>query len=200
MSIFNNYDTSGLKYNITETCPAVYNEVNTKDYQVITDYAGNLTKLCWYEKSVFTLTDTVNKNIIVDCDARIYETSGEGPTELTRGEQCQKAYNTVDNKCWTCYGFHKGIYKWEEIPIVENLTGEIVITLQQDMTNKKVISNILNFRREVVYTFESETPNIEIPIDINKYPLLVQGQYWLEEIIMSENEADVIKIIPITII
>lgn len=200
MSIFNNYDTSGLKYNLTESCPVVYKEINTNDYKKETDCAGNLTKLCWYEKSVFNLTDTINKNIIVDCDARIYETTGEGPTDITRGEQCQKAYNTVDNKCWTCYGFHKGKYKWEEIPIVENLTGELLITLQQDMTNKKVISNILNFRREVIYTFEYETSNIEIPIDIIKYPLLVQGQYWLEELIVSDTETIVVKIIPITII
>ena len=200
MSMFNNYSTSGLKYNLTETCPAVYKDVDTSNVINETDCAGNLQKLSWFEKSVFELTDTVNKNIIVDCDARIYEVAGEGPTDITRGEQCQKAYNTVDNKCWTCYGFHKGVYRWEEIPIVENLTGESIITLQQDMTDKKVIINILNFRRELIYSFESPSSEIAIHIDTDKYPLLVQGQYWLEELVVSDNTTTVIKIVPITIL
>jgi len=101
-------------------------------------------------------------------------------------------------KCWSCCGKHLGKYEWQEIPLVECENGSLRITLTRDVTNKTLVTNILNFRREVIYSFEGDSISIEI--NKEKQPLLVQGQYFLEEILKSENDTQTIKILPITIL
>ena len=100
-------------------------------------------------------------------------------------------------KCWNCCGKHLGKYEWQEIPLVECKNGSLIITLIHDTTNKTLVTNILNFRREIIYSFKGNI--IEFEINKEKQPMLVQGQYFLEEILKSENNSQIIKIIPITI-
>ena len=200
MSMFNNYKypDSGMKYNLTSDCNPGYKKLNVESPYKKFDKAGNLISLSWNENDTFILEDTMDKNIFVESDARIYDNIEGYPTETTSGGCCQKAYNTINWKCWTCYGKHLNKYSWEEIPLIECETGTLRITLKRDLENKKVISNILNFRREIIYSFEGDSVNFEI--NKEKQPLLVQGQYFLEEILKSENTTQTIKIIPITIL
>lgn len=192
------YPDSGMKYNLTSDCSPRYKKLIVKSPYKKFDKAGNLISLSWNENDTFILEDTVDKNIFVESDARIYDNIEGYPTETTCGGCCQKAYNTINWKCWTCYGKHLDKYNWEEIPLIECENGTLRITLKRNIENKKIISNILNFRREVIYSFEGD--NISFEINKEKQPLLVQGQYFLEEILKSENDTQVIKIVPITIL
>lgn len=192
------YSDSGMKYNLTSEFPPVYKDINTQPPYRKFDKAGNLTSLWWSENDIFILEDTLDSNIFVESDARIYDTLEGHPDENTPGACCQKAYNTMTWKCWTCCGKHLDKYDWEEIPLVECENGTLRITLKRDIENKKIVSNILNFRREVLYSFEGD--NISFEINKDKQPLLVQGQYYLEEILESENDSQTIKVLPITIL
>jgi len=193
-----NYSDSGMKYNLTSDFPPINKEITTQPPYKKFDKAGNLISICWNEHDIFVLQDTFNKNIFVEADARIYDNEEEHPNETTFGGCCQKAYNTVTWKCWSCCGKHLGKYEWQEIPLVECENGSLRITLTRDVTNKTLVTNILNFRREVIYSFEGDSISIEI--NKEKQPLLVQGQYFLEEILKSENDTQTIKILPITIL
>ena len=72
--MFNNYKypDSGMKYNITSDFGPIYKKLNSGSLYKKFDRAGNLTSLCWNENDTFILQDTLDKNIFVESDARIY--------------------------------------------------------------------------------------------------------------------------------
>lgn len=201
MSMFSNYKykDSGMKYNLTSKFNSIYKEVKDNPPYKTFDKKGNLLELKWNTNDKFILKDSINKNILVESDARIYENTGYGPDENTPGECCQKAYNTVDWKCWNCCGQHHHKYLWEEIPLTECVNGDLKITLIKNTEGKKIICNLTNFRHEVIYSYEFNYL-INIPIYKESQPLLVEGQYYLEEILMSDENTELIKCVPITIL
>lgn len=200
MSMFDNYKykDSGMKYNLTDNYKSIYKEVEDNHPYKTFDKNGNLIELKWNQTDKFILKDSIDKTIMVDSDARIYEITGEGPDENTTGDCCQKAYNTIDWRCWNCCGQHHHKYIWEEIPLTECINGSLKITFIRNTENKKIVCNIMNFRREIIYSYEFNHM-INIPIDSESQPLLVQGQYYLEELLVSNTETELLKRIPITI-
>jgi len=193
------YKSSGLKYNITKDLPAILKEVNLGPLVKTTDRAGNLICVSWYHNNIFDLTDTLDMHLFVESDARVYTDESEIPDEHTFGEFHQKAYNTASWKCWLCNGVHRDLYEWGEIPLLECINGTMLLTFKFNKVFKNITCNILNFRREILYTYEQDTSDILIHIDPKDQPLMVEGQYFLEIYLNTDDTTQHIKTIPITI-
>lgn len=201
MSMFDNYNKDSEKScNITSSYFRNIEKVDVGSILYTRDTAGNLIKVSWNENDKFLFKDTINVNIIVDSSSKIYEVTTLGPTEKTEGDIGQRAYNTVDWRCWICKGQKDEKYIWKETTLYQDLDGNKIIPLQFPSYNTTITANILNFRRETIYTFDfHNTTQVSIPIDKEKLPLLVQGQYFVELILSNEVDSQTLKTLPITI-
>ena len=80
-------------------------------------------------------------------------------------------------------------YIWEEDPIF-TLTdnGDKEVIVMPKLTNANLIVTIMNFRHEVIYNYKFENQNnCSIKISKEDTPLLVEGQFFINTYIESEN-------------
>lgn len=79
---------------------------------------------------------------------------------------------------------------WEEdslVTFVKDGTKEII--LKPYMNNKSMEVNILNFRHEIIYSYEFDnTDKCQIHIDKDSTPLLVEGQFFINIIVKTEDK------------
>lgn len=201
--MFDNYteSDSGLKYNLTKDFPPINGEIQLNPPYKSFDKYGNLISLKWNVNDKFILTDTLDLFLFVQFDSIIYEESGETPTPETFGQCCQLAYNTVDYKCWKCYGLVNRVYQWKEINPLVCINGTEKIKFIFNPTDTTVKIKILNFRQESIIEEEVTVDDSlwSLPISNEKYPQLLQGQYLLEVIISKKDETKTVKKIPLTI-
>lgn len=83
-----------------------------------------------------------------------------------------------------------GAFIWEEdslITFIKDGTKEII--LKPYMNNKSIEVNILNFRHEIIYSYEfNDTDKCQIHIDKDSTPLLVEGQFFINIIVKAEDK------------
>ena len=196
MSMFSNYDSEGLKYNLTEDYTEKEHVLDYTTPFELYDDLGNIKAFSWHYGDKFILTEHDYYNIKVPIDSRVYECAELYPTEETFGECCQMAYNTITWKCWRCAGQEDDKYIWNEVPLEVYCEDGMIISLQ--IPANRITLNILNFRHEKIYSYEMQDA-IQVQITTEDQPALVQGQFFLEEIMSTHNGTQVLKLIPLTI-
>ena len=171
MSMFTNYETKCIADkpdNVHDNPAYTYDIVNTDIPKKMYDVNNKFKGYSWKYGDIFTLVLDVNKPIKVNRESIIYTVSGQVPGIWTRGHKGQQAYNTMDNKSWTCVGLSNGYYIWildDHITYDSNGTKEIIFN--RDMTDKTLKVTIYNFRWEPIKTFSTINSNT-ICIDINE--------------------------------
>ena len=96
---------------------------------------------------------------------------------------------------------YKNIYIWEEKKSIEfPSNGEKDILINPYSENSRFVADIMNFRHEVIYSFEFETSKLSIDIDLKTMPLLLEGQYFLNmyvvegSLIQQQSQIDIMII------
>ena len=203
MSMFSNYfDNEGPKNNIISYEEPELQKVQVGPVIYKRDYAGNITSATWHHNDIFTFEDTLNMCIGVPENSLVYEFSEQTPiNQAPPTIYGQYAYNVWTWRCWVCtYDENEHLY-WKETALYQDPKSCKIITLLRNVGGMHTIVNILNFRKEVLYSFTlKDTANIKINIDTQELPLLVSGQYCFEIISASEESARTLKNIPITIL
>lgn len=164
-----------------------------KEYNIYGDFIGYSFN---YGDTV-VIHYSINKTVFVEDNAIVYTEAGECPNDSTTGIKGQKAYNTVDLKCWICTSLDSSIYEWKEIcNFIFPKKGTQEITLfskynnknLQDENNISIKFTIRNFRYEILYSnIYSSDGDIDIIIDKELSAILLKGIYYCSVEIFNEN-------------
>ena len=169
----------------------VFNDSTVKkEYNVKGDFVG----YSWNYGDTVSFGVSMSKKVMVEEDAIVYEESGEYPDSSTVGIKGQRAYNTKDIKSWTCETLDQTVYNWVEDIVFkypEFGTKEITLRTFENDNLKKVLFEIKNFRKEVVYSNEMMFTDI-LNIDITKEvaEILLKGTYSFYFTLLDENSSN----------
>lgn len=126
---------------------------------------------------------SANLTISVDSHSFIYDVPGECPSMYQPGFVGQKAYNIVDVQSWTMIRYvpETGMYLWakdEKLTYPSN--GELSLEIMPNMKGKKIVAQIVNFRKEEIFKFEfCDMNKCFIELDKEKSSKLLRGNYYL---------------------
>lgn len=213
MSMFTPYENLNPNYspnniNIPSPSPRrkLYQYLPIEERNIVGKFVG-----CSFNYGdTLSLVFDINPKIKVEEDAIIYpivneeEETEEAPTSSTEGHYGQRAYNTVNMKCWVCKTLDQTVYEWEEekdFTYPCDGTKEIVVKLYGDsIENKSFEVTISNFRMEEVVTFSTDKEprvtsginNIKIFIDEETSKLLLKGLYYTTVKMVDEANTKII--------
>lgn len=198
MAMFDIYDKLNPNY-IPNNTSEQHDEGYTKLSDVIPcelyDSKQNFLGYGWNFGEQFSITLSVDDVIKVSENSLIFENANEEPNELTPAYILgQKAYNTADARSWTFVGRTNSLYIWvEDEYVIYSTSGTKTIKIQRDLTDQHVELNILNFRREVVYTQLGETGDSDIVLNVDEdmLSILTPGLYYADIKICSDEETRV---------
>lgn len=155
---------------------------------------GDLSGYWWYYGDVLNLEFNITGDIVVEDNAIIYTAIGEAPTDKTKGDVGQKAYNVKDLKSWTCTAYDSltDLYSWIQDDEFENPevgNRNIYVDASDFMSGKEVNITLYNFRHEplVTKTFEGST-SIIFTIDKGLSTQMVKGVYYCRMVIYSGDD------------
>lgn len=174
MSMFENYDNQPDDYipnnlfRFIDKCPKIIDlNLPNKEFNVKNEFIA----YTWKYGDTFNFVFSNTKDIYVERDSIILEEEGAEPTDASR--VCQKAYNIVDLRSWTCTSHTKDGDLWEEDAVFTYTTckhGKKVSVKLFDMPNKTITWSIQNYRHDEIYSKEVVTndavgESIEFVID-----------------------------------
>lgn len=201
MGMFDNYRyDSGSMYNLTDCTKSIFKRTQLSPPNIVYDKAGNIRSASWNCTEMFSWTIPLKYYAFVEYDALIFDNADEQPTTNTKGNKCQKAYNTLTHQEWLCKGRHFDEYLWQEIPLETCSECGMRIAFNWEYTQKSVIVNIFNFRRELLKTTETNAAdNLIFIVDKELSNLFVSGQYYLQIMLKDDIDNTELMFIPITI-
>ena len=191
MGIFTNYDNLDKNYIPNNVSPQCYDDIIEEDVlpRPFYNLKGNFVGYTWNQDDTFKWEIDLNKEILVESNALIYDVKDVKPTETTQGSIGQKAYNVIDIKSWLCVGFTEETYIWKED---ESFTypqnGDKKIILKPIVLGNLSL-DLYDFRWEHINTFSNFNGNkllVEFDKSINE--LISQGIYY--GILKNTNDAD----------
>lgn len=212
MSMFDKYENNSYTpYNLTT--PSIERGVltNFKTPLYTLDKQGNVNRFYWVEGERFSLNLRPVQKVRVPKGSLILHESGKAPSYTTEGTVGMKCYNVVDCISWTCVddsldildiiGTEKDSYIWRQDDLFECLEkGGEEIKLTPFLKDNIFKVEILNFRHEVIYEYESDSEVVSIEINEEETPLLVQGQYYIRLFMSGEKYTTFIKSFNVTIL
>lgn len=193
MNMFSNYEylsESDSPTNIN-TDPAVVYESIKREFPIkLCNIKGEHIGYSWSVGDIFKLRLSANDKIKVHKDSIVYVETGNAPISSTKGYKGQQAYNTADNRSWTCVGRVEGVYRWvEDEFITYDVNGTTEIEMTTDMTGRTLQVGIYNLRGEWLKSFEvAESNEIYCDIDEDIYKILKSGVYRCVVQIVREDE------------
>ena len=201
MSMFDNYDNLSRFYvpnNISVNPAKEYNSIDDNIMpKKLYDIKNRFIGYSWDYGSVFDLTLSINSKIPVKRDSIIFSEPNITPTTETAGYKGLQAYNTMDNKSWTCIGTINGLYVWvEDDEVTYAIDGTTVIEMNRDCTDKLLRVEIYDFRWDLVKTFETTDSNT---IDCRIDETLYSGLYYCTVKLIGNEECELISKFTITI-
>lgn len=170
-----------------------YNEDNLV---AIIDRFNCVCGYTWSWKDTVSIPITANKTVNIPDNSIVVYTSGEYPTSSTEGKVGQKYYNVTDIESWTC----KDIlvdreedtieYTWiqdDQLKYVENSNTKI--TIEPNIEGKHLEVEILNFRREILYSksFDEGSASNYLDIDLDMSKEMVPGIYFIRIRLVDET-------------
>lgn len=200
MSMFDNYDNQNIFHvpnNISVNPAKEYNTIDTSIPKKIYDIKNNFIGYSWDYGDTFDLILSVNNKIPVKHDSIIFSEPNITPTTDTAGYKGLQAYNTIDNKSWTCVGTINGLYVWvEDDEVTYAINGTTIIEMQRDVMDKTIIVDIYDFRWEHIKSYEeSNSHTIACRID----DTLQSGLYYCTVKLVGENKNELISKFSLTI-
>lgn len=174
---------------------------NKDNLIAIIDRFNQIWGYTWSWKDTVSIPITVNKTLNVPDGSIIEYESGLYPTQQTIGDVGQKYYNVTDLKSWTCKSTgvdgttQDMIFNWVEddfLKYVDRSNTEIVI--EPDVTGKHIETEILNFRKEVIYekSFEDGVSFNYLDIDKELSNELVPGIYFIRLRLVGDDYVSLI--------
>lgn len=194
MGMFDNYgNDSYTAYNLTP--PSISRGIltNFKTPLYTRNSQGNVDRFLWVEGESFDLELSAKTKVRVPKGSIIFYESGEKPIQSTIGKIGLKCYNVADYVSWTLTSINESpdnskTFEWTKDSLFECLqTGGEEIEFSPVMDNSSFEVSIFNFRREVMYEFETDSNELIIPINSKDTPELKQGQYFIDLFIIDEN-------------
>lgn len=172
-----------------------------KDY----DIKGNFIAYWWNYGDTLSLPFTINKEHYVEEDAILYTNvsgasyvdplivPGEHPTTDTQGYVGQRAYNVMTGQSWTYTGILNGDFVWVEDTVkkfpVKSSRTVLFIDNEWDVSDFNLKFEILDFRRQVLYTTETNgANNIQFPIDKELSQKLLKDTYICHFTLYDDDE------------
>lgn len=200
MSMFDNYDNLSRFYvpnNISVNPAKEYDSIDQSIPKKLYDIKNRFIGYSWDYGDTFDLTLSVNNRIPVNRDSIIFSEQNITPTTNTAGYKGLQAYNTIDNKSWTCVGTINGLYVWvEDDEVTYAVDGTTYIEMTRDVTDKIIRVDIYDFRWEHVKSFEEvESNTIACRID----DTLQSGLYYCTVKLLGAEECELINKFTITI-
>ena len=197
MSMFEKYDNLDKDYipdNSTKKENIIQLELDMNPVKEMYNINNQFMGYMACEDDTCNIPVKLNRDIYVDEDAIIYKNKQEGPDENTIGHKGQKAYNTVDYICWTCYDIEDDKYLWKKDNSISHLSKGKKITLSPNYEEDfKIEINIENFRHEIIKTFTFENSyNVICTINSNEENKLKQSLYNVNVIVKMENYSKLI--------
>jgi hypothetical protein len=171
-----NYMPHNVEHNHNEQYLEVENTLPRKVYNIQDNFIG----YSWSEGDTFTFNINVNDTIKVKEDSIINNESGVYPTTETIGYKCQQAYNTVDNKSWTCVDCLNGMFIWVLNTVVTySKYGTKEINMNIDMQGKTLKFDLYNFRWELLENVSKQNSDtLQLHIDEELSDKLPSGLYY----------------------
>lgn len=162
----------------------------------IIDRFNQIWGYTWSWKDTVSIPITIDKVVNVPDDSIIMNESGIAPTNQTEGKVGQKFYNVVDVKSWTCKDIgvdddtNSPYYSWIEDDYLKYVDhSDTTITIKPNISGKKLTAEILNFRKEIVYSkeFNDGDSSSYLDIDLELSNKLVPGIYFIRVRLVSDT-------------
>ena len=195
MAIHDNLNSNYIPNNIAPTPAKEYISINDSLPKKLCDIKNRFIGYTWNYGDKFDLNLSLNNIIPVREDSIIYTKQEEKPCTNTLGYKGLQAYNTVDNKSWTCVGLIDGVYIWiEDDEVTYALDGSKLIEMVKDMTGKTMRVDFYNFRWELIYSYEAnDTSTISYHIDDDFYKAMGSGIYYTTIRAIDEESSKLMK-------
>ena len=207
MGMFDNYDNNSYTaYNLTPPTISRGILTNFKTPLYTLDKQGNVDRFLWVEGEQFDLQLSAKTKVLVPKGSIIFYAAGEKPSSSTIGIVGNKCYNVQDFISWTLHAINTDqdnniTYEWVKDDLFECLQeGGEEIELSPILSNGSFSIKILNFRREVLYEYETDDNTVTIPINKEDTPELKQGQYFIDLYINEESSSYFVDEYPISIL
>lgn len=195
MSMFDNYDNLSKFYvpnNISQNPAKEYDSIDNNIMpKKLYDLKNRFIGYSWDYGNTFDLTLSVNSKIPVKRDSIIFSEPNITPTTETAGYKGLQAYNTIDNKSWTCVGTINGLYVWvEDDEVTYAIDGTTIIEMIRDCKDKEIRVDFYDFRWEPVKSFTTIDSNtIVCRID----DTLESGLYYCTVKLLGTEECELIN-------
>lgn len=197
MSMFDTYDNTNAKYipnNISKNPAKDYEVIDNSLPRKLYDIKNRFIGYCWDFGDEFDFVVSVNDKIKVRRDSIVFNEEGKEPTTATVGYKGLQAYNTIDNKSWTCIGLIDGFYVWvPDDNVTYAVDGTTELEMIRDTKGKTVRVDFYDFRWEHIKSFENSSCNaISCRIDKDIYELMKSGVYYCTVKVLGIDECDLI--------
>ena len=196
MSMFDNYENLNsdyIPYNIQLDVPTRRNKYTNELPRKEFNKAGEFVGYSWDYGDTLILTFYIQPIVKVEENAIVYDVAGQVPLNSTVGEFHQRAYNTADLRVWVCETYDQTEYVWKEqceFTYPRCGTKEIVLPIGIDLSQKKVLIELMNFRREVIHSAETDCAEIvNFAIDKELSDKLLEGIYYCKVTIFNDVES-----------
>lgn len=189
-NMFSSYDNISDDY-IPNNMPKGNNRCSNKKPYTKYDADGKECGYYWYYGDTMNLAFTITGEISVYGDSIVYTVKDLQPTSSTVGIVYQKAYNTFDQRSWTCTQITQDQYTWEEDDeFLYPINGQqgVYFSAQDYLQDKKIYVKLSNFRDEEVDSkmFDGQ-PTFTYIIDKDLQDKLYRGMYYIDVILYEEQ-------------
>lgn len=198
-SMFSKYfdiDPDYVPNNMDCKKPQKERSYNEDSLIAIIDRFNHIWGFTWSWKDTVSIPITVNKNLNVPDDSIIVNTPYEVPTYQTEGKVGQKYYNVPDIRSWTCksveveYPTQLKAYTWIEDDYLKYIDhSNTEITIEPNIAGKHLEAEILNFRKEIIYSqvFDDGDNFSYMDIGLDLSNKLVPGIYFIRVRLVGED-------------
>lgn len=207
MSMFENYKNLNPEYapnNQSVSLPKCEHKLELTTPKTLLNYWGEPIGYKWNAGDIFNLSINLSTAITIESDDIVYATTGEAPTDTTKGEFGQSIYNIVDMRRWVCTSIGQSVYKWQEqIPFSYPIHASKLVYLQdvKEYIGKTLILSILNFRGDIIYEREKiGNEIISLDVDNELSDILIPGLYKACISYDGDAKAKIIKTLSLEVI
>ena len=205
MGILSNYENLSTTYtpnNVDTFSPECPQEIKCENPNKIINARGLFVGYEINFNDNVVIPFTINKSIKVPLTAIVYREASQSPDNTVEGQYGQKAYNIIDCKSYTCYGYNINGYIWEIDNVFEwDACGERCVTLTPNMSSNILEVNIYDFRgNKILSNSDFGVNTLNWNFTEKEYNKLRTGIFDCEINLITENYSKVIGKLKLVIV